>query len=70
MLAASVARVVEQRRRRTGAGEWPVIAHVDPQSGGIGLALGQDRHGGVVAMQSLGGHDMGLDQPVERHQRE
>ena len=70
MLAAPVARVVEQRRRRIGAGERPVIADVDPQSGGIGLALGHDRHGRIVAVQSLGGQDMGLDQPVERHQRE
>ncbi len=28
----------------------------------LGLALGQDRHGRVVAMQPLGGQDMGFDQ--------
>jgi hypothetical protein len=70
MLAAPIARVVEQRRGRIGAGERPIIAHVDPQSGGIGLHLGHDRHGRIVAMQSLGSKDMGLDQAVERHQRE
>ena len=70
MLAAPIARIVEQRRRRVGTGERAVVAHVHPQSGDIGLALGHDRHGGVVAVQPLGGKDVGLDQPVERHQRE
>jgi hypothetical protein len=30
------------------------------------LAPGQDRHGGVVAVQTLGGQNMGLDQCSER----
>lgn len=30
---------------------------------------GQHRHRRIVAMQSLGGKDMRLDQQVERHQR-
>src|SRR5205807_5379786 len=34
-------------------------------SPGIGLALGQDRHGGVVAVQPLSGEDMCLDPPEE-----
>ena len=33
------------------------------------LALGQDRHRGVVAMQPLGGQNMGLDQRMQRLQR-
>jgi hypothetical protein len=28
--ARSVARVVEQRRRRVGAGERQIVAHIDP----------------------------------------
>jgi hypothetical protein len=33
------------------------------------LDLGQDRHGGVVAMQPLGGEHVALDQSMERLQR-
>lgn len=67
--AAPIARVVEQRHRRIGAGKRPIIAHVDPQPGGIGLHLGHDGHGGIVAMQSLGGEDVRLDEAIEWHQR-
>ena len=49
--------------RRTG-----IVTDVHPQSTGIGLALGEHRDGRVVAVQSLGGQNMGLDAPVERHQ--
>ena len=35
----------------------------------IGLALCQDRHGGVVAVQALGGQHMRLDQAMQRPQR-
>jgi hypothetical protein len=62
MFAAAIARVVEQRGRRRRTGERPAIADVDPQSGRIGLALGNDRHRGVprlregrLAVQALGG---------------
>ena len=34
----------------------------------IGLALGQDRHRGVVAVQPLGGQDVALDQRMQRLQ--
>ena len=60
MLARAVARVEEHRRRRRPPAERPVVAHIGPTSPGVGLALGQHRHGGVVAMQALGGQDMGL----------
>jgi len=60
---------VEQRCRRIGAGEGAIIAHVDPQPCSISLALGQDRHGRIVAVQTLGSQRMRFDQPVERHQR-
>lgn len=32
------------------------------------LALGQDRHPGVIAMQPLGGEGLTLDQPIKRLQ--
>ena len=68
MLAAAIARVVEHRPRRRGTAERPVVAHVGPEAGDVGLAPGQDRHGGVVAVQPLGGHDMGLQAVEQRHQ--
>ena len=68
MLAGSIARVIEHRRRRRGAAERPIVAHVDPTSPGVGLALGQDRHGGVIAVQSLGREDMGFNTPEDRLQ--
>ena len=58
MLAAAIARVIEHRRRRRRPAERPIVAHIDPTSPGIGLALGQDRHRRVVAVQPLGGEDM------------
>ncbi len=61
VFAATVGRVVEHRRRRRRPGERPVIADIGPTSTGVALALGQDRHGGVVAMQPLGGEHMGLE---------
>ncbi len=38
MLAGAVARVIEHRRRRHGAAERAIIAHVNPTSPGVGLA--------------------------------
>ena len=69
MLAAPVARVVEDRGRRPGAAERLIVADVDPEPAGVGLAFGQHRHGRVVAVQALGGHDMGLDQAPKRIER-
>ena len=60
MLARSVARIIEHRRRRRRTAEGTVVADVGPTSPNIGLSLGEHGHGGVVAMQSLGGEDMGL----------
>src|SRR3546814_10454249 len=59
---------MEQRRRRIEATERPVVAHVGPYPGDIGLALGEHRHGGVVAVKPLSGEHMRLDQKVERPQ--
>jgi hypothetical protein len=41
----------------------------NPTSPGIGLALGQNREGRVVAVQAFGGQDMGLDPPEQRFER-
>ena len=48
MLAAAVGRVEERRRRRIGSAERLVVAHIGPQPSRAGLALGLDRHRGVV----------------------
>ena len=68
MRAGSIARVIEQRRRRIGASRGCIVAHIDPGPRRVGLALRQHRHRGVVAMNALGGQHMGRDQVVERSQ--
>ena len=60
MFAAAIPRIVEHRRRRRLAAKGPVVADVSPASRGIGLALGEDRNGRVVAMHAFGGKDMRL----------
>ena len=69
MLAFAVAGVIEHRRRRRCPTEWLVIPDIDPTSAGIGLAFGQDRHRGVIAMQAFRRQNMGLDKPQHRIQR-
>ena len=54
MLASSIARVIEHRRRRRGAAEWEIVAHIDPTSPGI------------IAMRSFGREDMRLNAPEDR----
>ena len=66
VLAAPIVRVIEHRRRRIPPAEGPVGADIDPTSPGVGLSLGQDRDGGVIAVQSLGCEDMRLDAREER----
>ena len=61
MLAPAVARIVEHRRRRRASTERTVIAHVNPTAPCNRLALGQNRHRRIIAMQALGGKDVGLD---------
>ena len=59
MLAAAVARIVEQHRRRPASpAERAVVADIGPEPAGDRLALGQHRHGGVVAVQPLGSEHM------------
>ena len=69
MLAGPVARVIEHRPRRRGPSKRLVVPHVDPDPASVGLALGQNRHPGVVAMQSLGAQHVGLKALEQRHQR-
>ena len=65
VLAPPVGREVEQGGRGIGAAEGPVVAHVDPHAPRAGLALGQHRHCGVVAVQAPGRHDVGCDEPEQ-----
>ena len=64
MLAAPVARVVEHRGRRPGAAERPIVADVDPEPTGVGLAFGQHRNGG--ASRPRGFHPRPLPEPGVR----
>ena len=50
MFTAAVTGIVKQRGRRGGAAEGAVITDVHPGAGKVGLALGQDWHSGIVAM--------------------
>lgn len=67
MFAAPIARVMEQCGRRLRTAERGIVADVNPQPAGIGLALGENRHRRIVAVQSLGGENMRLDPPVQWH---
>lgn len=68
MLAGTVTRVAERRRRRCWSGKGPVVAHIGPDPADDGAAAGQHRHRGVVAVQPRGGEDMGVDQRHHRRQ--
>src|ERR1700720_1511588 len=68
MLACAVAREIKNRRRRGCATERAIIAHVNPTSRGVRLTLGQDRYGGVITVQSVGGKDMRFKTPENRFQ--
>ena len=65
MIARAVPRVAEQGRRRVRTAERPVVADIDPGPPGRGLAPGQYRHGGVVAVQAFGCQHMGRNQVVQ-----
>jgi hypothetical protein len=69
MNAGSIRRVEEHGGRRRLAAEGTIIADIGPDPPGTGLSLRQHRHGGVVAMDALGGEHVRLDQLVERPQR-
>jgi hypothetical protein len=61
MLAGPIARVIEHRPRRGLPAKRLVVAHIDPDPAGVGLAFGQDRDHGVVPVQSLGSQHIGLE---------
>jgi hypothetical protein len=69
MLPRSIARGVEQRRRRILAVEWPIVADIHPNPPGFRLAFREDRYGGVVPVQPLGRKHVGLDQRMQRTER-
>jgi hypothetical protein len=69
MLTTPVARVIEHRRRRLRAAKGSIIPHVDPTSPSVGLALGQDRNGRIVAMQPLGCKNVCFDTLEKRLER-
>src|SRR5271168_5198540 len=68
MLVPPIARGVIQRRRRCATTEWSVITDINPDMSLDRLALGRDRHRGVVAVQALGGEHVPLDQRMKRLQ--
>jgi hypothetical protein len=55
--------------RRSLTSKRLVVAHVDPDPAGVGLAFGQDRDRGVVPVQSLGTQHVGLETLEQRCQR-
>ena len=69
MLTGPIARVIEHRPRRRLPTKRLVVAHIDPDPAGVGLAFGENRDPGVVAMQSLGAQHVGLEAPEQRRQR-
>ena len=60
VVAASIPRIVEYRRRWTGPAKGFVVGDVHPTSGDIGLAGGKDGDGGVIAVEPLGREDVTL----------
>jgi hypothetical protein len=69
VLALAVAGEAEERGARRPAREGLVVAHIDPEPRLRRLSLREQRHDGVVAVKPPGGHDMGLDQGVQRRER-
>ena len=66
VFAVAIARVKERRRRRSRAGERPIITHIDPYPAGDRLAFGQNRDRRVVAVKAFGAEDVPPDQLDER----
>ena len=69
MFALAVTRIIEHGRGRPGTTKGLVIANIDPAPPGVGFALGQDRHGRVVAMQPLRSQDMRFHPAQQRIER-
>lgn len=69
MVARPITGRVEQSCRWCRAAEGAIAADIDPGAAGVGLALRQDRHRGVVAMQTLRREHMVLDPRMQGAQR-
>lgn len=67
MLAAPVAGIAVERGGRSAAAE--VVADIGPEPAGVGLAPGEHRHRGVVAVQSSSGEHVRGDPVVQRRER-
>jgi hypothetical protein len=68
MLACPVARIEKHGSRRIAPAEWPVVAHIGPQSPRDGPGFGQHGDRRVVAMDARAGERMRADEIVERPQ--
>src|SRR5690606_39308909 len=66
MLAAPVAGEAEDHRRWGGAAKRAVIADIGPEPGRLRATSSEQRDCRVVAVQSLGGQNMVLDQGMQR----
>ena len=62
VFAVAIARVEEHRCWRPRSREGPIIAHIRPYPAGDRFAFGQDRHGRIVTMDTLGGEHVPADQ--------
>ena len=69
MLLSPICREEVKRCGWCSASEGPIIAQIRSEPGGCGSALGQERHGRVVGVQSLGAENIGSDQVVDWLQR-
>lgn len=69
MFHPAVGREVIERRRWRPACKGPVVAQIGPEPRGLRAALGHQRHGRVVGVQSFSTENMGADQIVEGLQR-
>jgi hypothetical protein len=69
MRAASIRRIVEDRRRRRFATERAIVTHIGPQPASDRLAAGQHRHRRVIAVDASARHHMHPDQGDQRGQR-
>src|SRR3546814_9638496 len=54
--------IMEDRCGRCRSAKRSIIPNIGPDPARIGLGLGQNWHRRIVAMQSLGGKDVGFDQ--------
>ncbi len=69
MLLPPVPRGVIKGGRRRGPAKGAIVSDVDPDAAGDRLGLRQDRYRRVVAEESFGRQNMGLDQRMQRLQR-